>query len=183
MDKNNLKDLEQLDSKITSIMEQSEREALFTDSANKLFELNIRAFQKYFPDIAEKFLSHQPSEKFNLFLNDNGQANIIDYSTGVPFYRDNIEKQIEEQVQSSIDNPIFSKINYSYLENLDNPYDFMHVDLIKDAGAAYNQAKNNLEGNSCLDSKLPSVVIFGVGLGYHLDKLLVNWVQWMVYKF
>ncbi len=172
MDKNSLKDLEQLDSKITSIMEQGEREALFTDSANKLFELNIRAFQKYFPDIAEKFLSHQPSEKFNLFLNENGQANIIDYNTGVPFYRDDIEKQVEEQVQSSINSPIFSKINYSYLENLDNPYDFMHVDLIKDAGAAYNQAKNNLEGNSCLDSKLPSVVIFGVGLGYHLDKLL-----------
>ena len=172
MDKNSLKDLKQLDSKITSLIEQGEREALFSDSANKLFEINIRAFQKYFPDIADKFLVHQPNEKFNLFLNKNGQANIIDYNTGVPFYRDDIEEQVEEQIQNSIDNPIFSKINSGYLENLDNPYDFMHVDLIKDAGAAYNKAKNNLQENSCLDSKLPSVVIFGVGLGYHLDKLL-----------
>lgn len=174
MDKNedNLKSLVQLESKITSLVDLEQQEVAFSVCANELFAQNIRAFKKYFPDIAEKFLVHQPSEKFNLFLTESGLANIIDYNTDLPFYRDSIEEQIEEQIQNSKKNPVFSKINYGYLENLDNPYDFIHVDLIKEAGSAYNKARDELLENTCLDGKLPGVVIFGVGLGYHLGKLL-----------
>ncbi|WP_404338871.1 6-hydroxymethylpterin diphosphokinase MptE-like protein [Pseudoalteromonas mariniglutinosa] len=164
--------LDEVEKKFLSIAEKELKEAEFADQANVLFEKNLAAFKKYFPDIADKFSVHQPSDKFDLFLCDSGLANIIDYNTGVPFYRDAIAEQIEEQIQHVINNPVFSKINYGFLEELDNEYDFIHVDLIKEIGAAYNKAKNELSNNTCLSGKLPSVVVFGIGLGYHLDKIL-----------
>ena len=171
MDKNNLKDLEQLDSKITSIMEQSEREALFTDSANKLFELNIRAFQKYFPDIAEKFLSHQPSENFNLFLNSNSSPNIIDYDTGLPMYSETPLEQAKKQVEKMFESPILGRVDHSGVEFVESDTNFKHVDLMRRIGSIYNNAKNSLPSNYMVNKYVPSAIIFGVGLGYHLNYM------------
>ena len=171
MDKNSLKDLEQLDSKLTSIIEQSKKEALFTDSANKLFELNIRAFQKYFPDIAEKFLSHQPSENFNLFLNSNSSPNIIDYDTGLPMYSETPLEQAKKQVEKMFESPILGRVDHSGVEFVESDTNFKHVDLMRRIGSIYNNAKNSLPSNYMVNKYVPSAIIFGVGLGYHLNYM------------
>ena len=67
---------------------------------------------------------------------------------------------------------IFSKIDYGYLKHMKNEYDFIHVDLLNEAGVAYSRAQDELNINTKIKGKVPSVVVFGLGLGYHLNKLL-----------
>ncbi|MCO4798658.1 MAG: motility associated factor glycosyltransferase family protein [Colwelliaceae bacterium] len=151
---------------------KSEQEHLFSVEANARFEENIVAFKQYFPEIYNKFVSYQPDEKFQLMVNDNGTANIIDYDTLVPMYSDTPVKQITEQVASSLANPELGNLNFSGVEFLENTTDFLHVHLMKAIGAKYNKAQRGLSANKSVDNKVPSTIIFGIGLGYHLMPLI-----------
>lgn len=168
-DSNSLKYIED---KLKVIAGKEKKESVFANEANDLFEQNIMAFRKYFPDIAEKFLSFKPADKFSLFLNENGSANIIDYTTEVPMYSDEPLQQVEAQVLKSIESPILTSINYSSLMHLENDADFVHVDLMKAIGESYSSSLQNLKIGTDLNHKIPSVVIFGIGLGYHISLLL-----------
>lgn len=149
-----------------------EREALFAERGNLMFENNMLVFKEYFPDIFDKFLTHNPDEKFQLFVNDNGSANILDYDTAVPMYSDDPVSQINSQVEASLINPELSRINQSGVEHLVNETNFLHVDLMRNIGAVYNRAKEALPANNKVDNHIPSLVIFGIGLGYHLQSLI-----------
>lgn len=119
MSKNNLQSaqesINEIEEALNSISQKQQNEDAFVDKANITFDNNILAFKKYFPDIAEKFSSHQPSSKFNLFLNSNGSANFIDYDTGVPIYSEDPHKQSSEQIKSMLENPIMGKVDHSQL--------------------------------------------------------------------
>jgi len=75
---------------------------VFAENANLMFEHNLMAFKNYFPEIYDKFLNYNPSDKFQLLLNENGTANLIDHGTGVPMYSDNPVSQTEAQVEKNI---------------------------------------------------------------------------------
>lgn len=164
--------IHQLSQTLSANQGKIEREALFAERGNLMFENNMLAFKEYFPDIFDKFLTHNPSEKFQLFLNDNGTANLIDYDTSVPMYSEDPVSQIANQVNASLAKPELSRINQSAVEHLVNETNFLHVDLMRNIGAIYNQAKDALEVNNQVDKYIPSLVIFGVGLGYHLQSLV-----------
>ncbi|QTL34218.1 6-hydroxymethylpterin diphosphokinase MptE-like protein [Pseudoalteromonas viridis] len=171
-DDNLQKQIQEIEEKLQSSVTMAAMEAEFAERANVTFQNNLQAFKKYLPDIYEQFANFNPKPGFELFLNQDGMANIIDYSTKCPMYGLDIPEQIQKQVDKSLESPIFSKVDYGYLENMENKYDFIHVDLIKSAGVEYNKAKNTLAENHEIDGKIPSIVIFGVGLGYHLKHLL-----------
>ncbi|MGS0534955.1 motility associated factor glycosyltransferase family protein [Pseudoalteromonas sp. SaAl2] len=162
--------LAEIEAQLKSISEQEKKEALFAEEANERFENNIKAFQKYFPEIAEKFLSHQPSDKFNLFLNENGTANFVDYGTGVPLYGKDPISQSKVQIEQMLSNPILGKVDHSTLEFMKNETNFIHIDLMKSIGTIYNSAARDLLSNNCVDKYVPSAIIFGVGLGYYLSE-------------
>lgn len=167
----NFNNFDDIQKKLKNLEEKEEKESIFVNKANALFIKNISSLQKYFPDIATKFASHQPSDRFNLFLNENGSANIVDYATKVPIYNSEPLNQVVEQVQKSIESPILTSINYSSLVHLENDADFVHVDLMKAIGESYLASLKNLKLGTDLSNKIPSIVIFGVGLGYHLSLL------------
>lgn len=164
--------LKQIEKTLQASVEKNVLEEKFIEEANNQYEINLVAFKKYLPDIYDKYINFSPKENFNLFLNDNGTPNLVDYDTNCPIYSADPISQVKDQVENAIKSPVFSKISYHYLEKLDNQYDFIHVDLIKSAGKVYNKARNSLEVNTELRGKVPSSVIFGVGLGYHLNALV-----------
>lgn len=164
--------LELLSSKIDDTLTQQRREQEFANVANLKFEENLLAFKKYFPDIFEKFQKYEPNEQFQFILNDNGTANIIDYDTQVPMYSEDPIKQAIEQVNNNIKSPILGKTNHSAVSAIQNPLDFIHIDLMNKMGEVFGEAKANLRDNSCLEEKLPSLMLFGIGLGYHLPELI-----------
>ncbi len=175
MSKNNLQSaqesINEIEEALNSISQKQQNEDAFVDKANITFDNNILAFKKYFPDIAEKFSSHQPSSKFNLFLNSNGSANFIDYDTGVPIYSEDPHKQSSEQIKSMLENPIMGKVDHSQLEFLKNETGFIHIDLMAEIGAIYNETQQALTPTKSVAEFIPSAIIFGVGLGYHLDNM------------
>ncbi|GLX83128.1 motility associated factor glycosyltransferase family protein [Thalassotalea eurytherma] len=160
---------------ISSQLDQAEalvkREAVFAEKANELFEKNIKAFQKYFPDIAERFVNFTPNEKFQLLVNEDGTGNIIDYHTNVPFYNDTPLQQVATQVDDNYKNPILGQINYSLLEHLENLTNFVHIDTMVAVGKVFNNVTDKLALNTTVSHKIPSMIIFGIGLGYHLKEL------------
>lgn len=165
--------LKHLSEQLTLAQSTVDRDALFADKGNILFEKNLKSFQHYFPDIYDKFLVHQPDpEKFQLFVNADGLGNIIDYDTKVPMYSDDIDSQIQHQISLALKNPELSRIDHSAVEHLVNETNFLHVDLMRKIGAIYNQTSQNLKINNSVDDVIPSMVIFGVGLGYHLQQLV-----------
>jgi hypothetical protein len=91
--------LESLSDQLDKILEKQNKEQVFAEQANNQFEKNIKAFEKFFPEIAEKYISYQPNEKFDLFLNENGSANIVDYNTSLPMYSEAPIEQVAKQVK------------------------------------------------------------------------------------
>lgn len=165
------KQIQEIEAQVATLSKREQLEASFVDQANKQFEKNIIALKKYFPEIADKFFSHQPTEKFNLFLNENGSANFVDYDTGVPLYGEDPKQQGRDQVQEMLKNPVMGKVDHSGVEFIKNETKFIHIDLMQEIGKVYNQAAAHLEKNNCVNERIPSALIFGVGLGYHLETM------------
>ncbi|WP_354668369.1 6-hydroxymethylpterin diphosphokinase MptE-like protein [Colwellia sp. D2M02] len=169
---NSIKDnLDNIEKKLLQVQKKAEQEHEFSIEANARFEKNLKAFEQYFPEIQKKFINYQPSDNFQFIINDNGTANIIDYDTKVPMYSDDPITQVHQQVAQSLTEPVLSNLNFSGVEFLENTTGFLHVDLMKAIGAQYNKAKDSLPPNKLVDKNIPSAIIFGVGLGYHLMEL------------
>lgn len=166
------KQLQEVEKQLSRKLNQAEKEAAFAEIGNFNFERNLKAFQQYFPEIYDKFLTHQPDDKFQLILNDNDSVNIIDYDTGVPMYSEDPESQCETQIKQNIENPILGNTNHSGVALLENDTGFIHVDLMKKLGEVYNKAASELSENKRVDEAIPSLMVFGVGLGYHLKGLV-----------
>jgi hypothetical protein len=161
-----------IETQLENMQGKTEQEHKFSVEANARYENNLAAFQQYFPEIYNKFINYQPNEKFQLIVNDNGTANIIDYDTLVPMYSSDPVEQVSLQVKSSLESPVLSNLNFSALEFLENTTDFIHVDLMKAIGVEYNKTQDELPANKLVDKKMPSSIIFGIGLGYHLMPLI-----------
>ncbi|TMS88867.1 maf protein, partial [Pseudoalteromonas sp. S201] len=96
-------------------------------------------------------------------------ANFVDYDTGVPIYSEDPHKQSSEQIKNMLENPIMGKVDHSQLEFLKNETGFIHIDLMAEIGAIYNETQQDLTSTKDVAQYEPSAIIFGVGLGYHLD--------------
>lgn len=164
--------LESLSEQLEEKLKKQHKEQVFAENANLMFEHNLMAFKNYFPEIYDKFLNYNPSDKFQLLLNENGTANLIDHGTGVPMYSDNPVSQAEAQVEKNIQFPHMGKVDHSQVANLSNDANFIHVDLMKSLGSVYVEAKASLPINEKLDDEMPSLILFGVGLGYHLNLIV-----------
>ncbi|MEQ2353327.1 motility associated factor glycosyltransferase family protein [Pseudoalteromonas piscicida] len=165
--------LETLEVQLKAVEEQALREELFIEAANLKFERNLKAFKSHFPEIYEKYLTYEPNSLFNLFVNPNGSANIIDYKTGVPMYSEDPVSQIQKQTQKNIENPILGRLDHSgvaFVENGD--IEFLHVELMRNLGEIFVETKSNLAPFKKLGSAVPNKMIFGIGLGYHLEDVI-----------
>ena len=166
------KNFRDVEDKLEQLQDKLALEEAFSEQANIRFEQNIRAFEKYFPDIYQRFVSYSPKENFQLEVNPDGTANIIDYDAKVPMYSNTPKEQVEKQVEEALAAPELSRVDFSSVEFIEDTADFLHVRLMNQVGATYNKAKNQLEDNLSVGSVIPSKVIFGIGLGYHLMPLI-----------
>ncbi|WP_448213117.1 motility associated factor glycosyltransferase family protein [Colwellia sp. MEBiC06753] len=165
------KELQDAESQLAKLTEKAELEHKFVEEANARFEKNILTFKQYFPDIYEKFIHFTPGEKFQLIVNPDGTGNIVDYNTGVPIYGDEPLEQITQQVDASFEKPLMGQNDYSSLEFLTNETGFLHCDMMIELGVQYTKTKKALPPNNKVMPKIPSLMIFGIGLGYHLLEI------------
>ncbi|TMO59510.1 maf protein, partial [Pseudoalteromonas aurantia] len=88
--------LKQIEKILQASVEKSVLEEKFIEEANDQFEINLVALKKYFPEIYDKYINFSPKEQFNLFLNDNGSPNLVDYDTNCPIYSADPISQVKD---------------------------------------------------------------------------------------
>ena len=154
--------------KVDSLTLQTEKENDLKKSMQLRFKQNLESFEHYFPDLAKKFKYYNP-ESFSIVCAPSGDANLLDKSSGLPFYGDDPRAHCKEQVNNRMDKPQFTSLSFSQYEDME--IDFLHTVYLDRIYNIYLEAKEKLEPLNTVPEHLGSAIIFGVGLGYHLEYI------------
>lgn len=160
--------LVQAEQEALRLQQQAEQEAAMAVALPLRFEQNMAAFRQYIPHIADMYEAYQPARPFRFFCNENGQPNLAWLDDDVAVYGKEPYLICETLVTEFMEKGGLSKFSFSQEAN---PLGFMHVEYL-------NKLNAYLDGISAREAMLdrvphevPSALIFGVGLGYHLGYL------------
>lgn len=135
------------------------------------FENNIKAFEKYYPEIAEAFKNYRPTKDLEFFCTENKIPNLyipkikeVFYKTADPF------KLCELQVKALIKSQTFSQTQYSPEWD---PWGQIHHRYMNEA-IKVEKSYNLDEATPRLANAVPACLMLGVGLGYSLGYLYEN---------
>lgn len=133
------------------------------------FNINLKSFKRYYPDIANKFETYRSKRKFEFFCTNNGIPNLFFTDENEFFYK--TEDPIE-YCQTEIDQFLATakvqqkKYKYEY-----DPYGQIHFKYSNQAVAIENSLHRNKELLIKDVKSFPNCLMIGVGLGYHLARL------------
>ncbi|WP_421311951.1 6-hydroxymethylpterin diphosphokinase MptE-like protein [Aeromonas veronii] len=150
------------------LKERAEQEAAMSVALPLRFSQNIAAFRKYIPHIADMYESYQPIRPFRFFCNENGQPNMAWIDDDVAVYGDEPYLICETLVKEFMDKGGLSRFTFSKEAN---PLGFMHVEYLNKLNAYLNDISAREDRLGQVPHEVPSALIFGVGLGYHLGYL------------
>ena len=126
------------------------------------YKSNALAFSQFMPSVMN-YVENSASQNISVFVNKNAQYNMVDYSTGKTVYGLRPEEEIIEHVE------LFSKHAPNITINGDNNSAF-------NVGAtekpAISQRLNQYKQLEPLPQQVDVLVIFGLGLGLHIEKLV-----------
>ncbi|MFM4716022.1 6-hydroxymethylpterin diphosphokinase MptE-like protein [Aeromonas veronii] len=147
---------------------QAEQEAAMSIALPLRFSQNIAAFRQYIPHIAEMYESYEPERPFRFFCNENGQPNMAWLDDDIAVYGDEPYLICETLVREFMEKGGLSKFSFSQEAN---PLGFMHVEYLNKLNAYLDDITSREELLKKIPSEVPTALIFGVGLGYHLGYL------------
>ncbi|MFT7005689.1 MAG: hypothetical protein ACJAXJ_000188 [Colwellia sp.] len=136
------------------------------------YQDNLLAFKKYHPQIYQFFKDYIP-KKYIVDATD-GFVNAINVETGQPFYPYPSLLSTQLQFDNFTLSPNIKKFNFNFLS--ENEAEFIHVDYL-DSMLALLPKKNDEEAKKARSAtnQLSSLIIFGVGTGYHLEMFARNY--------
>ncbi len=128
---------------------------------------NLNAFKQFAPALFAEY-QHYQAQNLQLKFDQQNEINIYDNNRQSFVYQTAPEELVKQQLAAFQKDPGYLKVELG----LSKPaYDFFFQtdlvnSLIKDDLDELNQFKGNL------DAPIGLMVVIGIGLGYHLDKLL-----------
>lgn len=150
------------------LQQQAEQEAAMAIALPLRFEQNMGAFRQYIPNIADIYEAYQPTRPFKIFCTENGQPNLMWVDESVAVYGAEPYLICETLVKEFIEKGALSKLSFSQETN---PLGFMHVEYLNKLNIYLDEICENETLLGCVPSEVPSALVFGVGLGYHLGYL------------
>jgi hypothetical protein len=166
------KELKELESKAAKhfqvLSKQHEFEEKLQENFPKKYSENMAAFKKYLPDVYKQFKNH-PKNKIKLTCTKTGVANIFDHKSNTYLYNDDPISQCRDQVDNQIKNPQFTALSFTKDEAENG---FIHTKYMNKLNDTFLKASEELESIKTMPNHLSSMIIFGIGLGYHLSHLL-----------
>lgn len=147
---------------------QAEQEAAMAATLPERFAQSITAFRKYIPHVAEVFESYRPARPFRFFCSENGQPNLVWLDDDVAIYGKEPYLICESLVKDFMEKGGLSKFAFSQESN---PLGFIHVEYLNKLSSYLDEISSKERGLTRVPSEVPSALIFGVGLGYHLGYL------------
>ncbi|MCX0438356.1 6-hydroxymethylpterin diphosphokinase MptE-like protein [Aeromonas veronii] len=160
--------LNKAENEILRLKEQAVQEAAMLVALPLRFSQNIAAFRKYIPHIADMYESYQPTRPFRFFCNENGQPNIVWLDDNSALYGEEPYLICETLVKEFMDKGGLSKFSFSQEAN---PLGFMHVEYLNKINAYIDDISSRNKLLQKVPSEVPTALVFGVGLGYHLGYL------------
>jgi hypothetical protein len=130
---------------------------------------NLEAFRTLMPSLYGDLLALEP-KRFQLGIDSDFQVNLIRSKDGKQVYGTDVQVFCANQVRDFLGNPRLSTINFGE-EITFSGERYFHGQLI-------NEAQRELDREKLVISKdisehvLPSMVISGCGLGWHIDELI-----------
>ena len=150
------------------LQQQAEQEAAMAMALPLRFEQNMAAFRQYIPHIADMYEAYQPARPFRFFCNENGQPNLAWLDDDVAVYGAEPYLICETLVTEFMEKGGLSKFSFSQEAN---PLGFMHVEYLNKLNAYLDDISAREVMLDRVPHEVPSALIFGVGLGYHLGYL------------
>ncbi|BCO14345.1 motility associated factor glycosyltransferase family protein [Aeromonas hydrophila] len=150
------------------LKKRAEQETAMSVALPLRYSQNIAAFRQYIPHIAEMYESYEPSRPFRFFCNENGQPNMAWVDDDIAVYGDEPYLICETLVKEFMEKGGLSKFSFS---QEDNPLGFMHVEYLNKLNSYLDDISSREELLQKVPEEVPTALIFGVGLGYHLGYL------------
>lgn len=136
-------------------------------------ENNLETFRKFFPNIYAKFKDYKLKTNYRLTCSENGEANIL-LPEGTLFYGDSPFHDCEKQVEIFLENQkehLISNFNCAFEKNTYNQLHYYFKNRIYGKTTEIVEKNKNIsESNETLES-IPLMIMYGLGLGYHLSYL------------
>lgn len=160
--------LAKAEQEIVRLQQQAEQEVAMAVALPLRFEQNMTAFRQYIPHIADMYEAYQPTRPFRFFCNENGQPNLAWLDDDIAVYGAEPYLVCEALVTEFMEKGGLSKFSFSQEAN---PLGFIHVECLNKLNSYLNDIY--LHGNALtkVPNEVPSALVFGVGLGYHLGYL------------
>lgn len=131
-----------------------------------LFQQNMKAFSRYYPDIHEKFVDYQPQNWLPV-RNQSNQINIIKKSSLVPWYGENPADECAINFSSFTEQPNKDGVVLGYDGKKLQHY--LHYKFVKKTQKLLEEIEENI---GSLPDNIQSLIMFGLGSGYQLEILL-----------
>lgn len=133
------------------------------------FEQNLDTFKEYFPDIYSVIKTHQPSRYFVEIV--DGFADIFDEEAKHYIYKYNAYLMATAQLAQYQKAP--QSTHSTFEMNKRNSGNFIHSEYLNEIITVLNnRADKENSSNKGLPRTIGSLVVFGAGLGYHLELLV-----------
>lgn len=166
-------ELKQLEQKLTEAQAHELREQKFAVEANERFSKNLAAFELYYPDVFKAIQEFQPREDFCLHVTKSGHGNFIPNLAESPLYNDDPLEQSKLQLTRALTSPdiVKLKIHDGNKWNLDCR---LHIRYMEKLSVEINEfyETNKPKLRTKIESNYPTVVFFGLGLGYQFQELV-----------
>ena len=108
---------------------------------------NIDAFRQNIPSMV-KIINEHEVQQYSLFCTKDSELNIVDFATGRVFYQSKARHEVMAEVQD-----YYSHAAYFNLQGQQDDLTWRHQSL---------------------PQKVDVLLVFGLGLGYHLNELVMN---------
>lgn len=131
-----------------------------------LFNSNITVLKRYFPDIAAEF-EHYELSHWKVVANEHSAVNLVHNKTGSFLYTEDPVQDAERVVDMFKTNPNRDGLVLNYTGGKLKRY-FHYQTVLR----VQQEMKNMAEAQGALPSVIKSLIIFGLGQGVQLEKLL-----------
>jgi hypothetical protein len=127
---------------------------------------NLEAFKQFFPDIYNEYKDYTP-KKWLPIANSEGEVNLVKIDSLHSWYGESPKDDCTLNFENFNEQPNKDGLVLGY--NGTKLAHYIHYQFVKETEELLKQAEEEV---GALPDKVPSIIMFGLGVGYQLEKLL-----------
>ncbi|MCF2948121.1 DUF115 domain-containing protein [Paraglaciecola aquimarina] len=131
-----------------------------------VFQGNLAAFEKYFPDIYKEFKSYKPKHWLPV-VHENGEVNLIIMDRLVPLHGKSPVNESQGNFNGFKQYPNKDGLIFGYHGN--KLRDYLHYRFVAKSETLLDEFEEDVGE---LPETIKSIILFGLGCGYQLDNLM-----------